>query len=94
MMRERQIEQALIRAVRKHGGICPKWVSPGMDGVPDRIILLPGGRIAFAEMKAPGKRTRPLQNVRIRKLRALGFTVYVIDQTEMIGGILNEISGA
>ncbi|MCR4708053.1 MAG: VRR-NUC domain-containing protein [Clostridiales bacterium] len=93
-MNEKQIEQTLVRAVRRRGGICPKWVSPGLDGVPDRIILLPGGHIAFAELKAPGETPRPLQNVRIRQLRALGFRVYVIDGAEMIGGVLDEISAA
>ena len=81
-MRERQIEQALVAAVRKRHGLCPKWVSPGWDGVPDRIILLPGGRIGFAELTAPGRMPRALQ---------LGFRVYVIDSREQIGGVLDEL---
>lgn len=93
-MREKEIEMKLVRAVKGMGGICPKWVSPGFDGVPDRIILLPGGRLAFAELKAPGKKPRPLQAARIEQLRGLGFQVYVIDHTEQIGGALNEVSGA
>ncbi len=91
-MKEKQIEQTLVRAVRRRGGICPKWISPGLDGVPDRIILLPGGHIAFAELKSPGERPRPLQAVRIRQLLAMGFPVYVIDSTNMIGDVLDEIS--
>lgn len=91
-MNEKQIEQTLVRAVRRRGGTCPKWVSPGLDGVPDRIILLPGGRMAFAELKAPGEKPRPLQAARIRQLRALGFRVYVIDSASEIGGILDGIS--
>lgn len=93
-MREKQIEQTLVRAVKRRGGLCPKWVSPGLDGVPDRIILLPDGKAAFAELKAPGEKPRPLQAVRIRRLRALGFRVYVIDNAEMIGGVLDEISAS
>ena len=93
-MREKEIEMKLVRAVKGMGGICPKWVSPGFDGVPDRIILLPGGRLAFAELKAPGKKPRPLQAARIEQLRGLGVQVYVIDHTEQIGGALNEVSGA
>ena len=54
-MREKQIEQKLVQAVRKSGGMCMKFVSPNFDGMPDRVILLPGGKIAFAELKAPGK---------------------------------------
>lgn len=91
-MRERQIEQRLTQAVRKRRGLCPKWVSPGLDGVPDRIILLPGGRIAFAELKAPGRPLRPLQRRRKAQLEALGFRVYVIDNLEQIGGVLDALS--
>lgn len=91
-MRERQIEQQLVAAVRKRNGLCPKWVSPGLDGVPDRIILLPGGRIAFAELKAPGKTLRTQQRYRKAQLERLGFKVYVIDGKEQIGGVLDEIS--
>lgn len=93
-MREKTLEQSLVRAVRAAGGLAPKWVSPGLDGVPDRIVLLPGGRIAFAEIKAPGKKPRPIQEVRIRQLRRLGFQVYVIDNEEQIGGVLDEISAS
>lgn len=91
-MRESQIEKRLVTAVRKHHGLCPKWVSPGLDGVPDRIILLPGRRIAFAELKAPGKTLRTQQLYRKAQLERLGFPVYVIDNTEQIGGVLDEIS--
>ena len=87
-MKEKYIEQALVRWVRKQGGMCLKFVSPGMDGVPDRIILLPGGNVAFAETKAPGKKPRPLQQVRIQQLRDLGFKVYVIDNPEQIKELL------
>lgn len=71
-----------------------KFTSPGTDGVPDRIILLPNGKMAFAETKAPGKELRPLQKTRKRQLESLGFKVYVIDNTEMIGGVLDEIQSA
>ena len=91
-MREKDIEKKLVQAMKNMGGIAPKLVSPGFDGMPDRLLLLPGGRIAFAELKAPGKAPRPLQEVRIRQLRGLGFRVYVIDNTEQIGGVLREVS--
>ena len=90
-MREKQVEQKLVRAVKARGGICPKFVSPGFDGMPDRIVLLPGGRMAFVEVKAPGKAPRPLQEARHRLLRQLGFKVYVLDDEDQIGGILDEI---
>ncbi len=90
-MREKTIEQKLTRTIKKHGGLCLKFVSPGYDGVPDRIILLPNGKLAFAELKAPGKQMRPLQEYRKRQLEGLGFKVYVIDSIEAIGGVLSEI---
>ena len=93
-MNEKQIEQTLVRAVKRRGGVCPKWVSPGLDGGPDRIILLPDGKLGFAELKAPGEKPRPLQSVRLRQLNALGYKVYVIDSTDMIGGVLDEISAS
>ena len=93
-MREKSIEQKLALMVKKRGGICPKWVSPGFDGVPDRIVLLPGGRIAFVEVKAPGKKPRPLQIARHKLLTHLGFKVYVLDSEVQIGGILDEIQTA
>jgi hypothetical protein len=90
-MKEKDIEQHLVSAVCQRHGLCPKWVSPGFDGVPDRIILLPCGRVAFAELKAPGKKLRPLQLRRKRQLEALGFRVYVIDHPDQIGGALDEL---
>ena len=59
--------------------------------MPDRIVLLPHGRLAFVELKAPGKKLRPLQEKRKRQLEALGFSVFVVDSIEQIGGILDEI---
>ena len=90
-MTEKIIEQKLVRAVKDLGGIAPKFVSQGLDGVPDRIVLLPMGRIAFVELKAPGKKMRPLQVRRKRQLEALGFLVYCIDGVDQIGGVLDEI---
>ena len=91
-MREKIIEEKLVKAIRLMGGLAPKFVSPGFDGVPDRLILLPNGRMAFAELKAPGKQLRPLQKRRKRQLETLGFRVYVIDNTDQIGGVLSELS--
>ena len=90
-MREKQIEQKLVQAVRKIGGMCLKFVSPNFDGMPDRLIILPGGKIAFAELKAHGKKPRLLQIARHKVLMKLGFRVYVIDSVEQIGAILDEI---
>ncbi|MGJ4850606.1 VRR-NUC domain-containing protein [Bacillota bacterium Meth-B3] len=90
-MREKIIEQNLVQAVRRMGGLAPKFTSPGWAGAPDRLVLLSSGRLAFVEVKAPGKILRPLQVRRKGQLEALGFRVYVIDRPEQIGGVLDEI---
>lgn len=90
-MREKEIEKKLIQAVKQAGGICPKLVSPGFDGMPDRMVLLPNGKIGFVEVKATGEKPRPLQFSLHRLLRRLGFLVYVLDDAEQIGGMLDEI---
>lgn len=63
-MREKQTEQKLVKEVKRMGGICLKFTSPGLDGMPDRIVLLPGGRMAFVEVKTMGCKPRPLQMAR------------------------------
>ena len=90
-MTEKHVEQALTKAVRDRGGLALKFVSPGLSGVPDRIILMPGRCCAFVELKAPGKPLRPLQVKRKRQLESLGFPVYRVDHPDRIGGILDEI---
>lgn len=90
-MREKETERKLVRAVKRVGGICPKFVSPGMDGMPDRMILLPGGKIGFVEVKAPGRKPRILQVRRHRQLRNLGFPVFVLDDPEQILDIIGEV---
>lgn len=92
-MREKQIEQKLVQEVKKHSGISPKFISPGFAGMPDRLLLLPHGRMAFVELKAPGQKPRPLQAARHRLLRGLGFRVYVLDDEGQIEKIISEIGG-
>ena len=91
MSKEKNIEQKLVTAVKKVGGVCWKFVSPGTNAVPDRIILIAMGKIAFVEVKAPGEKPRPLQVSRIKQIRNLGFKVYVLDDESKIGGIIDEI---
>lgn len=90
-MREKTVEQKLTRAVQCRDGLALKFLSPGWDGAPDRLVLLPHGRCAFVELKAPGKRMRPLQLRRKRQLERLGFQTYCIDHPDQIGGVLDEI---
>ena len=93
-MKEKNIEQKFLTAVKAVGGVAVKFVSPGLDGMPDRLALLPGGRMAFVEVKASGKKPRPLQEARHRMLRQLGFKVYVLDDEKQIGGIIDEIQSS
>ena len=90
-MREKTIERKLVQAVKAMGGIAPKFTSPGFDGMPDRLVLLPNGKFAFVEVKQYGENPRPLQESRHGLLRRLGFRVYVLDDGAQIGGILDEI---
>lgn len=90
-MREKEIERMLVKKVKLNGGICLKWVCPSFDGVPDRLVFLPQGKFAMAEVKAPNKKPRPLQKARHKMLKRLGFKVYVIDDTEQIGEMIDEI---
>lgn len=90
-MREKEIEKRLVQEVRKRGGLCWKFTSPGTDGVPDRIVLMPDGKFAFVELKAPGKKVRPLQEYRKSQLEERSFDVYCIDNPDDIVPMIDEI---
>ena len=90
-MLEKDVEKRLIKPVRQLGGLCLKFETPGFTGVPDRIILLPGGRVLFVETKAPGKVERPRQEYVQGLLRRLGFTVYsTIDDAAKVAAVMEE----
>lgn len=90
-MLESKVEAKICETVQEMGGLCLKWVSPGFSGVPDRIIILPGGRILFVEVKRPGGKPRPRQ-IRVQEqLRDLGCEVITVDDVEDLKEILNEI---
>ena len=93
-MTERQLERKLAEAVKAMGGTALKFTSPGFAGMPDRIVLLPEGKIAFVEVKRPGETPRPLQRARHGMLRLLGYKVFVLDDNRQIGEILNAISAS
>ena len=93
-MRERELEKMFTVKVRKTGGIALKLVSPGFDGMPDRLVLMPGGRVFFAELKRPGEKPRPLQIARHRMLTSFGFEVFVIDSIEKLDEVINAIQTA
>ena len=88
---ERQIEQRLVTETRKRGGMALKFVSPSFAGMPDRLILLPDGKMAFVEVKAPGQKPRPLQVKRHAMLRKLGFKVFVLEAASDIPMMLKKV---
>ena len=93
-MLEKEIERTLTKEVKKRGGLCIKFVPLSLNGVPDRLVLLPHGRFGFIELKAPGKNLRPQQKKRKTQLEKLGFLVFKVDTKEAIGGIIDAIQGS
>ena len=90
-MLEKQIERKLIEEIKKRDGIALKQT--GMAGFPDRLVLLPSGRYAFVELKAPGEKPRKLQVIRMKQLQKLGFRCFVIDDRTQIGKLLSKLEG-
>ena len=90
-MEEQKIERRLKKEIEMIGGKALKFVSPGMTGVPDRIILLPQGRIVFVELKAPGKNLSPIQAFRRKEFNKLGIEVKVIDSIDSVLDFVREV---
>ena len=90
-MEEQKIENHLKKQVELIGGKAYKFVSPGVTGVPDRIVVLPGGKIFFVELKAPGKKLKAIQEVRKAELEALGQRVEVIDSKEKVDELIERM---
>ncbi|MDR9795238.1 VRR-NUC domain-containing protein [Aeribacillus pallidus] len=91
-MRETDIERHLVQEVERIGGKAPKWVSPGNRGVPDRIVILPNGRVVFVELKKPGGRMGPLQKRWAEILKGMGHQVYKIDSIKEIDRFIDKVS--
>lgn len=93
-MREKEIEEKLRKAVKQAGGKAYKFTSPGIAGVPDRLVVMPGGHIGFVEVKAPGKKPTLLQQARMRELEELGCRVRVLDDPGKIAETIDAIGRA
>ena len=89
---EKAFEAYLVRKVEEAGGLCLKFTSHTQVGYPDRLVLMPGGCTAWVELKSKGEKPRRIQEVRIEKLKALGFNVHVADSREKVDEILIELS--
>ena len=88
-MLERQEEQYLTKMVQSLGGLSLKLTS--LIGIPDRLVLLPEGKVIFVELKRPGEKPRKIQEARMRQLKKLGFKTYVVDSYEQIDRLLIEV---
>ena len=91
---EKSIENVLLQAVEDDGGLCLKWTCPGHRGVPDRMVIFPGGIIAFVELKRPGAKVKAggLQNWWRRRLAEVGFPCYEISTTEQVKQLVFHLS--
>lgn len=90
-VQEWKVEDRLFKRVKQQGGLAFKFISPGYAGVPDRIVIAPGGRIAFVELKTTGMKPRKLQVKRIDMLKKLGCQVYVVDSYESVEEMIKEV---
>ena len=88
---EKVIERRLVELVKSKGGLCIKLLSDQMSGLPDRMCLLPGGQIIFAELKTTGKKPRKIQVFVHNRLRDLGFRVEVIDSTSGVTDLIDSL---
>ena len=93
-MREKVIEHHLVMETEKAGGKAVKFVSPSFAGMPDRLVLLADGKMGFVEVKKPGENPRTLQLRRHKQIRNLGFQVFILDDPDDIGGLLDAIQGS
>lgn len=91
---EKSIENVLRKAVEAEGGLCLKWVCPGHRGVPDRMILFPGGIIAFVELKRPGAKVKAggLQEWWREKIQSFGFPCYEISRKYQAVALVKRLS--
>lgn len=90
-MREAEIEKLLSVCVEAAGGKTYKWISPGCTGVPDRIVLLPRGQIEMIELKKPGAKPDPRQEIVHATLRELGAKVWVISTLDELSQFFQDI---
>lgn len=92
-MREKEIEKRLIEEVKKLNGLCLKLNSQSANGIPDRLVLLPGRKVYFVEMKSPGEGLRPLQYYWMGTLNNLGFSFHKIDSLKDIDKFIKLVGG-
>ena len=90
-MLEKELEKKFVEKVKEFGGRAYKFVSPGNDGMPDRLVVLPGGHIGFVELKQKGRKPTKLQKKQMQRLKELGCFVYILDDPEEIDKVISAI---
>ncbi|WMZ82782.1 VRR-NUC domain-containing protein [Staphylococcus pseudintermedius] len=90
-MKETNLEQYLVKEIKKENGLCLKWVSPGTKGVPDRIIIMPDGKTYFVEMKQNKGRIDPLQKYMHKQFNLRGHKVYVLWTKEQVNEFVKKV---
>lgn len=90
-MRESEVEAHLVKRVKEAGGMAYKFVSPGRRNVPDRMVVFPGGRVFFVELKAPRKELRSGQARERSRLESLGCTVEVARTKEQVDDLIDRV---
>lgn len=88
---EKAFERGMSKEVESNGGMAIKLLSQFINGLPDRLYLLPGGTAVFVEFKSTGEEPRPLQRVVMRRIKRLGFEVHVVSNLEEYYTVLNHI---
>jgi len=91
---EKDVEKYLHDRVKKVGGYCMKMENiPGFNGIPDRLVLLPGGLVAFVEVKRQDGSLSTIQKYRIQKLKDIGIKVYVAYSKQDVSKIIKNMNG-
>ena len=93
-MKESKIESNLVRMVRERGGLCYKFVSPGNPGVPDRIVITPGGRTVYVELKTEIGRLAAIQRWQLEEMRKRGAEVRVLKGLDQVKAFVEEVFSA
>jgi hypothetical protein len=93
MESEKDTERYLVNQIEALGGLCRKYVSPGVKGVPDRICLVPGGKLIFVELKSEGAHLTPMQVREHSRLRGLSFNVFVCSIKHDVDLLISMLKG-
>ena len=90
---EKYLEKKLREEVRKSGGLAIKFTSPYFTGMPDRLVLMPKGKIWFVEVKSTGKKLKDIQEAQAKKLQELGFNSRLVDSKAALDSFIEEVRG-